>query len=96
MHRRSIVVSLVAGLVAGPVLTALSVPVDAAVAGKARAHAVVGAAATYVPLGPSRLLDTRSGLGAAKRAVHSGETVTLQVAGRGPVRRRAPAPSCCP
>ena len=85
MHRRSIVVSLVAGLVAGPVLTALSVPVDAAVAGKARAHAVVGAAATYVPLGPSRLLDTRSGLGAAKRAVHSGETVTLQVAGRGPV-----------
>ena len=38
-----------------------------------------------VPVTPARLLDTRIGLGAAKGAVTSGHTVSLQVAGKGGV-----------
>ncbi|OFE18342.1 hypothetical protein BA895_11935 [Humibacillus sp. DSM 29435] len=39
----------------------------------------------FLPLNPSRLLDTRSGVGAAKAAVAPGGTVHLQVTGRGGV-----------
>ncbi|WP_327374800.1 hypothetical protein OG393_12940 [Streptomyces sp. NBC_01216] len=39
----------------------------------------------YTPAGPARLMDTRSGLGVPKDEVGAGETVTLQVAGRGGV-----------
>ncbi|MFD0369990.1 FlgD immunoglobulin-like domain containing protein [Streptomyces sp. NPDC127114] len=45
-------------------------------------HAGLG---TYEPVTPTRVLDTRSGLGAAKAKVGPGGTVTLQVAGRGGV-----------
>ncbi|MGW0468481.1 FlgD immunoglobulin-like domain containing protein [Streptomyces sp. NPDC003027] len=44
-----------------------------------------GGLGTYAPVVPARLLDTRSGLGAAKAKVGPGGTVTLQVAGRGAV-----------
>ncbi|MEW2631895.1 Tat pathway signal protein [Streptomyces sp. NPDC048389] len=37
---------------------------------------------TYRPLTPTRFMDTRTGLGAAKAKVGAGKTVTLQVTGR--------------
>ncbi|MFI8963831.1 hypothetical protein ACIGO8_17155 [Streptomyces sp. NPDC053493] len=40
---------------------------------------------TYKAVAPTRLMDTRSGLGVRKGKVGAGETVTLQVAGKGPV-----------
>ena len=43
------------------------------------------AGAGYVPVTPKRLLDTRSGIGAAKAPVGKDGQVTLQVAGAGPV-----------
>jgi hypothetical protein len=39
------------------------------------------AGSDYVPLGPTRLLDTRTGLGGILGAVRSGQTVRLQIAG---------------
>ncbi|MEU3843180.1 FlgD immunoglobulin-like domain containing protein [Streptomyces sp. NPDC028635] len=44
-----------------------------------------GGLGTYEPVAPTRLLDTRSGLGAPKTKVGPHGTVTLQVAGRGGV-----------
>ncbi|WP_027342565.1 choice-of-anchor D domain-containing protein [Hamadaea tsunoensis] len=38
---------------------------------------------TYSPVTPARILDTRSGLGAPKSIVHSGNVVHLQVLGQG-------------
>ncbi|MEO6411772.1 MAG: DUF1524 domain-containing protein [Pedococcus sp.] len=52
------------------------------------AHAAVSVAAPssqLVPLAPTRVLDTRSGLGAAKAIVSPGRAVTLKVAARGGV-----------
>ncbi|WP_145796817.1 hypothetical protein [Kitasatospora atroaurantiaca] len=43
------------------------------------------AKSTFVPLTPARLLDTRSGIGAAKGKVGPDSSLTLQVAGRGGV-----------
>ncbi|WP_344941335.1 hypothetical protein, partial [Terrabacter ginsenosidimutans] len=43
------------------------------------------ASGSYVPMSPSRLLDTRSGLGAPKAAVAGNHVVDLQVTGRGGV-----------
>ncbi|MFC5030914.1 N-acetylmuramoyl-L-alanine amidase [Streptomyces sp. DSM 41987] len=40
---------------------------------------------TYTPTGPTRVLDTRSGLGAAKAPVGPGASIALQVAGVGAV-----------
>lgn len=40
---------------------------------------------SYVPLTPSRVLDTRSGNGASKAPIGAGQTVNLQVTGRGGV-----------
>src|SRR5882762_7124428 len=42
-------------------------------------------ALSFQPMAPVRLLDTRSGLGAAKAPVAAKGTVTLQVTGRGGV-----------
>src|SRR3954447_12990583 len=53
-------------------------------AGSALAEAT-GAAGTFTALAPSRLLDTRSGVGAPKGALAPGATLTLQVTGRGGV-----------
>ena len=39
----------------------------------------------YRPLAPARVLDTRSGVGAAKAPVGRGQAITLQVTGRGGV-----------
>jgi hypothetical protein len=39
----------------------------------------------FVPISPTRVLDTRTGTGAAARKPTAGETVKLQVAGRGTV-----------
>jgi len=39
----------------------------------------------YVPLAPTRLLDTRNGTGAAKKKIPAGGTLTLQVGGKGGV-----------
>ena len=36
---------------------------------------------SYTPMRPNRILDTRVGIGAAKRIVSSGQTVSLQVSG---------------
>ena len=53
-------------------------------AGSALAEAT-GAAGTFTALAPSRLLDTRTGVGAPKGALAPGATLTLQVTGRGGV-----------
>ncbi|GAA2789387.1 FlgD immunoglobulin-like domain containing protein [Streptomyces showdoensis] len=41
-----------------------------------------GGLGAYEPVTPARILDTRSGLGARKSPVYTGDSVTLQVAGR--------------
>ena len=43
------------------------------------------AAGTYLPVGPTRILDTGNGTGAPKAAVGAGQTLTFQVSGRGDV-----------
>lgn len=50
-------------------------------------HAIgnMGAAGTYYPISPSRLLDTRSGVGAPKTPLGPGGVLHLQVLGRGGV-----------
>jgi hypothetical protein len=63
-------------LPAGPASAALPVAAPATAA---------SASGSYTSLAPSRLLDTRTGVGAAKTAVAAGGTVHLQVAGRGGV-----------
>jgi hypothetical protein len=40
-----------------------------------------GAASRYTPVNPKRILDTRSGIGAARAKVGAGQTIDLQVAG---------------
>ncbi|MFD0372722.1 hypothetical protein [Streptomyces sp. NPDC127114] len=42
-----------------------------------------GTGSAYRPITPTRLMDTRSGLGVAQAKVGAGQTVTLQVAGQG-------------
>ncbi|MHA3704326.1 fibronectin type III domain-containing protein [Jatrophihabitans sp. YIM 134969] len=54
-------------------------------AGVQPAQAVGQQPGTYVALSPARLLDTRSGNGAARAPVGAGGTVDLQVTGRGGV-----------
>src|SRR5665648_1212526 len=49
------------------------------------ASAAVNTPGSYTPLSPSRLLDTRFGVGAPSAAVAPGGTVHLQVTGRGGV-----------
>jgi hypothetical protein len=49
------------------------------------ASAAVSTPAGFTPLSPSRLLDTRTGVGAPKAPVAAGGTVYLQVTGRGGV-----------
>src|ERR1700755_2924279 len=55
------------------------------VASPASAAPPGGAVGTYTPVAPTRILDTRSGLGAPKKIVGPGGIVHLQVAGRGGV-----------
>ncbi|MBG6138973.1 choice-of-anchor D domain-containing protein [Longispora fulva] len=50
-----------------------------------RLGADIGARGSYYPLTPNRILDTREGNGAPRRTVGGGETVHLQVNGRGGV-----------
>ena len=59
-------------------------PVDALAQAPA-APAVASTPGGFESLVPSRVLDTRSGVGAAKAAVAAGGTVVLRVAGRGGV-----------
>ncbi|MGX6742273.1 FlgD immunoglobulin-like domain containing protein [Streptomyces xantholiticus] len=47
--------------------------------------AASGEGSTYEPVTPNRLMDTRLGLGVPKAKVGAGQTVTLQVTGRGGV-----------
>ena len=49
------------------------------------AHAVIGPAATYFPLTPSRLLDTRNGTGAPATRLGAGANIDLTVVGAGGV-----------
>ena len=75
---------LAAGLGAAAVAPATAVPLSP--------HAIQSAVSTsglgaYHPITPTRLLDTRNGLGAPMARVAGGATVTLQVAGRGGVPR---------
>jgi hypothetical protein len=49
------------------------------------AAAAAGAVGTYTPLSPSRILDTRSGVGAPRGIVGRNATIRLQVGGRGGV-----------
>ncbi|MFF5176348.1 hypothetical protein ACFY3U_27525 [Micromonospora sp. NPDC000089] len=76
----------VAGACALAVLpgAALAAPHPAA-AGHASAAAPAGVEGTYYPVAPARLMDTRSGLGAAKAKIGADRKVDLQVAGRGGV-----------
>ncbi|MFD9126429.1 right-handed parallel beta-helix repeat-containing protein [Kitasatospora sp. NPDC059571] len=52
---------------------------------------VTTAGSDYTPYGPTRLLDTRSGLGAAKQKVGSYGTVRLKVGGNGGIPANASA-----
>lgn len=68
--------------------TDLVIPDDTASGGRAipvSATGVVGAAGTYYPVDPARILDTRSGNGAPTGQVGAGGVVHLQVTGRGGV-----------
>ena len=47
---------------------------------------------TYNPVTPSRILDTRSGTGAAKAKVAAGKSVSLQIAGQ-PIAGQSPVPA---
>src|SRR3954453_3766968 len=49
--------------------------------GPAPAAVTPGAASRYTPVNPKRILDTRSGIGAAQAKVGAGQTIDLQVAG---------------
>jgi len=73
-----------AGLATGLATLLSALPVGAAPPAPATPSAVA-VAGGFTSLSPSRLLDTRSGLGAAKAVVAPGATVSLQVAGRGGV-----------
>ncbi len=74
--------------VAGVLLSSLVVP-GAASADSATTATTTAAAAEVTPrqsltvVSPVRLLDTRSGVGAARRAVPAGGRITVQIAGRG-------------
>jgi hypothetical protein len=48
-------------------------------------------ASTYVPIAPVRLLDTRSGNGAARSQLGQGSVIDVQIAGRGGVPSNATA-----
>jgi hypothetical protein len=73
----------------GPItLTARATDADGATATADRSFVVDNSsptAATYRPLAPVRILDTRSGVGAPVAAVPAGGSVTLQVTGNGGV-----------
>jgi hypothetical protein len=47
-----------------------------------------------VPVTPSRILDTRSGLGAPAAAISAGATLTIQVTGRGGIPTSLPGCPC--
>lgn len=64
------------------VAVALAMGALVAVAGAPPAAAHNAEAGTFTSLSPVRLLDTRNGLGAAKRQIAAGGTVTFQVAGK--------------
>ena len=77
---------VVSALVATTV--AVATPASAAAHRAATASAtpaVAPSAGMYVPVGPTRLLDTGDGTGAAKAPVGAGKTLTVQVTGRGDV-----------
>jgi outer membrane protein assembly factor BamB len=63
-------------------LTSMALPVGTA---SAAVPAAVTTAGGYTSLPPTRLLDTRYGVGAARVAVAAGDWVLLQVSGRGGV-----------
>ncbi|HEY6596313.1 MAG TPA: Ig-like domain-containing protein [Asanoa sp.] len=73
----------------GPItLTVRATDVDSATASADRSFVVDNSQpteATYQPLAPARILDTRSGVGAPAATVPAGGSVTLQVTGRGGV-----------
>ncbi|NMM25399.1 MAG: hypothetical protein HHJ11_18335 [Phycicoccus sp.] len=77
--KRLVVVLCVWALGLAGVLTSVVLPVGAAAA------MAVTTPGGFASLAPFRLLDTRSGVGAAKVAVAAGGTVHLQVTGRGGV-----------
>jgi alpha-tubulin suppressor-like RCC1 family protein len=58
------------------------IPIGSFSAGKAQAAVLVD---DYVPLQPSRILDTRSGVGAPQALLGAGGVIDLQVTGRGGV-----------
>ncbi|MEV4480222.1 choice-of-anchor D domain-containing protein [Micromonospora coxensis] len=73
---------------AGDVAATLVVTDDSAYGKRAvplKFTAFDGVVGTYYPVGPSRLMDTRSGLGTAKAKIGPDRKVDLQVTGRGGV-----------
>ncbi|MGB2567847.1 hypothetical protein ACPFP2_05250 [Micromonospora citrea] len=58
---------------------------DGRLAVPVRVDVVDGTKGTYYPIAPARLMDTREGLGVPKARLGPGQTVDLQVAGRGGV-----------
>ena len=75
------------GLLAAVLALAAALLPDVVAAASSAPTAAVDtlAAGAYQPLTPTRILDSRSGLGAAKRAVGGGATLRLTVGGRGGV-----------
>ncbi len=72
-------------VLAGTAATALAIAGSVYFVASPASAAPIGAVGTYTPLSPSRILDTRSGVGAPKGIVGPGGNVRLQVNGRGGV-----------
>ncbi len=87
IHRTLAVASAVLGLAAAATI-AVSVnsrPVAAATAPMPQPTPVASLPGAYGAVAPTRLLDTRTGVGAARTAVAPGGSVVVQISGRGGV-----------
>jgi hypothetical protein len=68
-------------------LSLVAAPVPATPAGAGSPTATAATGPGFTSLAPSRLLDTRSGLGAPQAPVGANASIDLQVTGRGGVPR---------
>lgn len=80
-----------AGLRAGRVTATAGDEAQPAVQGPAPAAVAAGAASTFTPVTPRRLLDTRSGVGASTGKVGPGATIDLAVRGAQTAQGAVPA-----
>jgi hypothetical protein len=85
VHAVTLVGVVTAALVGAVGPSAPGAAAPAAATSASTPAAAVPAAGTYLPVGPTRILDTGAGTGAPKAAVGARKTLTVQVSGRGDV-----------